>query len=89
MTTGRNFDEIIRVLDSMLLTSKFPVATPANWKPGGDVIITGAVSNEDAEKKFPGLHDGQAVLAYNRHSPAKFDLLLPSERGVSRVTTLL
>ena len=54
MTTGRNFDEIIRVLDSMLLTSKFPVATPANWKPGGDVIITGAVSNEDAEKKFPG-----------------------------------
>lgn len=54
MTTGRNFDEILRVLDSMLLTSKFPVATPANWKPGGDVIITGAVSNEDAEKKFPG-----------------------------------
>jgi alkyl hydroperoxide reductase subunit AhpC len=54
MTTGRNFDEIIRVLDSMLLTSKFPVATPANWKSGGDVIITGAVSNEDAEKKFPG-----------------------------------
>ena len=54
MTTGRNFDEIIRVLDSMQLTSRFPVATPANWKSGGDVIITGAVSNEDAEKKFPG-----------------------------------
>ncbi len=54
MTTGRNFDEIIRVLDSMMLTSKFPVATPANWKPGEDVIITGAVSNEDAEKRFPG-----------------------------------
>lgn len=54
MTTGRNFDEIIRVLDSMQLTSKFPVATPANWKSGGDVIITGAVSNEEAEKKFPG-----------------------------------
>ena len=54
MTTGRNFDEIIRVLDSMLLTAKHPVATPANWKSGGDVIITGAVSNEDAEKKFPG-----------------------------------
>ncbi|AFL86553.1 peroxiredoxin [Terriglobus roseus DSM 18391] len=54
MTTGRNFDEIIRVLDSMLLTSKFPVATPANWKVGGDVIITGAVSNDDAAVKFPG-----------------------------------
>ena len=54
MTTGRNFDEILRVLDSMTLTAKHPVATPANWKKGGDVIITGAVSNEDAEKKFPG-----------------------------------
>jgi len=54
MTTGRNFDEILRVLDSMLLTSKHPVATPANWTPGGDVIITGAVSNDDAAVKFPG-----------------------------------
>ncbi|MGI4758094.1 MAG: peroxiredoxin [Janthinobacterium lividum] len=54
MTTGRNFDEILRVIDSMLLTAKHPVATPANWKPGDDVIITGAVSNEDAEKRFPG-----------------------------------
>ena len=54
MTTGRNFDEIIRVLDSMQLTAKHKVATPANWKQGEDVIITGAVSNEDAEKIFPG-----------------------------------
>jgi alkyl hydroperoxide reductase subunit AhpC len=54
MTTGRNFDEILRVLDSMALTSKHPVATPANWKQGGDVIITGAVSNDDAAVKFPG-----------------------------------
>ena len=54
MTTGRNFDEIIRVLDSIQLTTKHPVATPANWKQGGDVIITGAVSNEQAEKQFPG-----------------------------------
>ncbi len=54
MTTGRNFDEILRVLDSMALTSKYPVATPANWKLGDDVIITGAVSNDDAAVKFPG-----------------------------------
>ena len=54
MTTGRNFDEIIRVLDSIQLTAKHKVATPANWKQGGDVIITGAVSNDDAAKIFPG-----------------------------------
>ena len=54
MSTGRNFDEIIRVLDSMLLTDKYKVATPANWKQGDDVIITGAVSNEEADKIFPG-----------------------------------
>ena len=54
MTTGRNFDEIIRVLDSIQLTAKHRVATPANWKQGGEVIITGAVSNEEADKIFPG-----------------------------------
>jgi len=54
MTTGRNFDEIIRVLDSMQLTAKHKVATPANWKQGGDVIITGAISNEEAATVFPG-----------------------------------
>jgi alkyl hydroperoxide reductase subunit AhpC len=54
MTTGRNFDEVIRVLDSMQLTAKHKVATPANWKQGDDVIITGAVSNEEADTLFPG-----------------------------------
>jgi alkyl hydroperoxide reductase subunit AhpC len=54
MTTGRNFDEILRVLDSMQLTAKHKVATPANWRQGDDVIITGAVSNDDAAKIFPG-----------------------------------
>jgi alkyl hydroperoxide reductase subunit AhpC len=54
MTTGRNFDEILRVLDSMQLTAKHKVATPVNWKQGEDVIITTAVTNEEAEKSFPG-----------------------------------
>jgi alkyl hydroperoxide reductase subunit AhpC len=54
MTTGRNFEEILRVLDSIQLTAKHRVATPANWKQGDDVIITGAVSNEEADKIFPG-----------------------------------
>jgi alkyl hydroperoxide reductase subunit AhpC len=54
MTTGRNFDEILRVLDSMQLTARFKVATPVNWKNGDDVIITAAVSNEEAAISFPG-----------------------------------
>jgi alkyl hydroperoxide reductase subunit AhpC len=54
MTTGRNFDEILRVLDSMQLTAKHKVATPVNWKQGDDVIITAAVSDDDAKKIFPG-----------------------------------
>ncbi|HEX2012314.1 MAG TPA: peroxiredoxin [Roseateles sp.] len=54
MTTGRNFDEILRVLDSMQLTAKHKVATPVNWQQGEDVIITPAVSNEEAEQSFPG-----------------------------------
>jgi alkyl hydroperoxide reductase subunit AhpC len=54
MTTGRNFDEILRVVDSIQLTANHKVATPANWKNGDDVIITGAVSNEEAQTKFPG-----------------------------------
>jgi alkyl hydroperoxide reductase subunit AhpC len=53
MTTGRNFDEILRVLDSMQMTAKFKVATPVNWKNGDDVIIAGSVSDEDAKKLFP------------------------------------
>jgi thioredoxin-dependent peroxiredoxin len=53
MTTGRNFDEILRVLDSMQLTAKHKVATPVNWQPGEDVIIAGSVNDEDAKKLFP------------------------------------
>jgi thioredoxin-dependent peroxiredoxin len=53
MTTGRNFDEVLRALDSMQLTAKHKVATPANWKHGEDVIIAGSVSDEEAKKLFP------------------------------------
>jgi len=64
MSTGRNFDEILRVLDSMQLTAKHQVATPVNWKPGDDVIIAPAVSNEDAGKKYPA--GWKTVLPYLR-----------------------
>ena len=53
MTTGRNFDEVLRVLDSLQLLTKHKVATPANWKPGDDVIIAGSVTDEDAKKQYP------------------------------------
>jgi thioredoxin-dependent peroxiredoxin len=54
MSTGRNFDEVLRVLDSMQLTSKHKVATPVNWKNGDEVIILPAVSDDEAKKKYPG-----------------------------------
>lgn len=54
MSTGRNFDEVLRVIDSMQMTEKFSVSTPANWTKGGDVIILPSVNNEAAKEKFPG-----------------------------------
>jgi alkyl hydroperoxide reductase subunit AhpC len=53
MTTGRNFDEVLRVIDSLQLTAKHRVATPANWKPGDDVILTAAVSDDEARTLYP------------------------------------
>jgi thioredoxin-dependent peroxiredoxin len=53
MTTGRNFDEVLRVIDSLQLTATHKVATPANWQQGGDVIIAGSVSDDDAKKTYP------------------------------------
>jgi thioredoxin-dependent peroxiredoxin len=53
MTTGRNFDEVLRVIDSLQLTAKHKVATPVNWQPGDDVIIAGSVSDDDARKVYP------------------------------------
>ena len=53
MTTGRNFDEVLRVVDSLQLTAKHKVSTPANWKPGQDVIIAGSVTDEEARRTYP------------------------------------
>jgi alkyl hydroperoxide reductase subunit AhpC len=66
MTTGRNFDEVLRVIDSLQLTAKHKVATPVNWKQGEDVIISSAVSNDEAAEKFPGY---TAVKPYLRTTP--------------------
>jgi alkyl hydroperoxide reductase subunit AhpC len=54
MTTGRNFDEVLRVIDSLQLTAKHRVSTPVNWKQGEDVIIAGSVSDDEAKELFPG-----------------------------------
>jgi len=66
-STGRNFDEILRVIDSLQLTAKYSVATPANWKNGDDVIITAAVKDEDIAAKFPKGHT--RVKPYLRTTP--------------------
>src|SRR4051794_15505281 len=66
MTTGRNCDEVLRVIDSLQLTAKHKVATPVNWQQGEDVIISGAVSDEEAAERFPGY---VAVKPYLRTTP--------------------
>jgi alkyl hydroperoxide reductase subunit AhpC len=67
MTTGRNFDEVLRVLDSLQLTASNQVATPAQWKPGDDVIIAGSVDEEQAKERYP---DGwEQPLPYMRVVP--------------------
>ena len=67
MSTGRNFDEVVRVIDSLQLTSKYNVSTPVNWKEGDDVIIAPAISDEDAKSKFP--KGWKALKPYLRLTP--------------------
>jgi alkyl hydroperoxide reductase subunit AhpC len=67
MSTGRNFDEVLRVIDSLQLTAKYNVSTPANWNDGDDVIIAGGVSDEEAKEKFP--KGWKAAKPYLRVTP--------------------
>ena len=78
MTTGRNFDEILRVIDSMQLTAKHKVATPVNWKHGDDVIIAGSVSDEDAKKTYP--NGWKSPKPYIRIVPAAAHLNFSASR---------
>ena len=66
-STGRDFNEILRVIDSLQLTDKYKVATPANWKDGDDVVISPAVSDEDAKTRFP--KGWRALRPYLRLTP--------------------
>lgn len=66
-STGRNFDELLRVIDSLQLTANHKLATPADWKPGQDCVIVPAVSNEDAQKMYPGY---KTIKPYLRTTPA-------------------
>ena len=69
MSTGRNFDEILRVLDSLQLSAKFPVSTPVQWQPGGDVIVQASVTDDQAKERFPdGLRIVKPYLRYT-HQP--------------------
>jgi alkyl hydroperoxide reductase subunit AhpC len=69
MTTGRNFDEVLRVIDSLQLTAKHAVATPAQWQPGDDVIIAGSVTDEQAKEKYPDGWDAPRPWLRIVHAP--------------------
>ena len=78
MTTGRNFDEVLRVIDSLQLTAKHKVATPVNWQQGDDVIIAGSVSDDEAKEIYPDgwespkpVHPHRAAAALSCRTPRR------------------
>ena len=82
-STGRNFHEMLRVIDSLQLTAKHKVATPADWKQGEDVIIVPAVSDEDAKKKFPKGFDGEEAVPARRRRSRTSNRIEPGSRARS------
>ena len=74
MTTGRNFDEVLRVIDSLQLTAKHKVATPVNWQQGEDVIIAGSVSNDEAKEIYPAAGRSRSRTSGSCRSPSRSPL---------------
>jgi len=84
MSTCRNFDEVLRVLDSLQLTAKHAVSTPINWKPGEDVVVPSAMSEDEVRKKFPnGLKESFKALPKTRLTPEVTSNLLSDQTALS------